>query len=222
MHWEYAVPIATIHVLTCLVFVPWCFSWSGVIIAGLGTVVFGTLGINLGYHRLLSHRSLSVPLWLERTLATLAVCSLEDTPSRWVANHRLHHCHSDDEPDPHSPRDGVAWSHMGWLFRHVPHRKSINFLDKYARDILVDPYYRALEQHPMAVLWIYIACGSLRCSRATARMVDLGRLESLYTTCCELYRLGCLFTHRSCLAYHVEREFTHPSFWIPDVLDGRR
>ncbi|MDA8042287.1 MAG: fatty acid desaturase [Pirellulales bacterium] len=157
MHWEYAVPIATIHVLTCLVFVPWCFSWSGVIIAGLGTVIFGTLGINLGYHRLLSHRSLSVPLWLERTLATLAVCSLEDTPSRWVANHRLHHCHSDDEPDPHSPRDGVAWSHMGWLFRHVPHRKSINFLDKYARDILVDPYYRALEQHPMAVLWIYIA-----------------------------------------------------------------
>ena len=82
MHWEYAVPIATIHVLTCLVFVPWCFSWSGVIIAGLGTVIFGTLGINLGYHRLLSHRSLSVPLWLERTLATFAVCSLEDTPSR--------------------------------------------------------------------------------------------------------------------------------------------
>ena len=157
MHWEYAVPIATIHVLSCLAILPWCFSWFGVIAAALGTIVFGTFGINLGYHRLLSHRSLSVPPWFERTLATLAVCSLEDTPSRWVANHRLHHCHSDDDPDPHSPRDGVAWSHMGWLFRRAPHRRSLDFLDKYARDILIDPYYRTLEQHPTAVLWIYIA-----------------------------------------------------------------
>jgi len=157
MHWEYAVPIAAIHVLSCLAIVPWCFSWFGVIAAALGTIVFGTFGINLGYHRLLSHRSLSVPPWFERTLATLAVCSLEDTPSRWVANHRLHHCHSDDDPDPHSPRDGVAWSHMGWLFRRAPHRRSLDFLDKYARDILIDPYYRTLEQHPTAVLWIYIA-----------------------------------------------------------------
>ena len=46
---------------------------------------------------------------------------------------------------------------MGWLFRRAPHRRSLEFLDKYARDILVDPYYRALEQHPTAVLWIYIA-----------------------------------------------------------------
>ncbi len=58
MHWEYAVPIAAIHVLSCLAIVPWCFSWFGVIAAALGTIVFGTFGINLGYHRLLSHRSL--------------------------------------------------------------------------------------------------------------------------------------------------------------------
>ena len=74
VHWEYAIPIATIHLLACLAILPWCFSWLGLITAGLGTIVFGTFGINLGYHRLLSHRSLSVPRWLERTLATLAVC----------------------------------------------------------------------------------------------------------------------------------------------------
>lgn len=157
VHWEYLVPIATVHLLACLAVVPWCFSWSGAILAAVSANVFGTLGINLCYHRLLSHRSLTVPRWLERTLATIALCSLEDTPCRWVANHRLHHRHSDEEPDPHSPRDGVVWAHVGWLFERVPHRRSLAFLEKYARDILADGYYRALERQPWAIVVIYLA-----------------------------------------------------------------
>ena len=156
-HWEYLVPIAVVHALACLACLPWCFSWSGLVIALVGTNLFGTLGINLCYHRLLSHRSFTVPLWLERTLATIALCSLEDTPARWAANHRLHHVHSDDELDPHSPRDGIGWSHAGWLFRRAPSRRSGAFFDKYARDIIADDYYRWLERHPAAILGLYLA-----------------------------------------------------------------
>ena len=156
-HWEYVVPIAVVHALACLACLPWCFSWSGLVIALVGTNLFGTLGINLCYHRLLSHRSFTVPLWLERTLATMALCSLEDTPARWVANHRLHHVHSDDPLDPHSPRDGIGWSHAGWLFRRVPARRSGAFFDKYARDIIADDYYRWLERHPAAIVALYLA-----------------------------------------------------------------
>ena len=157
VHWEYLLPIAAVHALACLALLPWCFSWSGVALAVAGTNFFGTLGINLCYHRLLAHRSLAVPRWLERTLTTIALCSLEDTPARWVANHRLHHQHSDGPPDPHSPRDGVLWAHMGWLFERVPQRRSLAFLEKYSRDILADGYYRSLERHPWAVLAIYAA-----------------------------------------------------------------
>jgi stearoyl-CoA desaturase (delta-9 desaturase) len=146
-----------VHLLAMVAVVPWCFSWSGVFLAAIGTNLFGTLGINLCYHRLLAHRSLAVPRWLERAFTTIALCSLEDTPSRWVANHRLHHGHSDKPLDPHSPRDGVAWSHMGWLFRREPARRSFAFFEKYARDILADDYYRYLERHPMTILWIYLA-----------------------------------------------------------------
>jgi stearoyl-CoA desaturase (delta-9 desaturase) len=156
VHWEYLVPIGTVHVLACLAVLPWCFSWSGLVLALVGTNVFGTLGINLCYHRLLAHRSLKVPRWLERSLTTIALCSLEDTPSRWVANHRLHHRHSDEPADPHSPRDGIAWSHAGWLFRRVPDRRSFAFFDRYARAILADDYSRYLERHPTAILWIYL------------------------------------------------------------------
>jgi stearoyl-CoA desaturase (delta-9 desaturase) len=161
IHWEYLVPITAVHLLAGLAILPWYFSWPGLVLALVGAVVFGTLGINLCYHRLLAHRSLKVPRWLERVLATIALCSLEDTPSRWVANHRLHHAHSDETADPHSPRKGVAWSHMGWLFRRVPARKSYAFFEMYARDILADRYYRSLERHPTAIVWIYVAHASL-------------------------------------------------------------
>ena len=155
VHWQYFLPIAAVHVLALLAFAPRFFSWSGVVIGLVGTHVFGTLGINLGYHRLLAHGSLKVPRWLERSFVTIALCCLEDTPARWVATHRLHHVHSDEEEDPHTPRDGVLWSHVGWLFRPAPQRRTLSFFDRYARDILADKYYRFLERHPLASLWIY-------------------------------------------------------------------
>jgi stearoyl-CoA desaturase (delta-9 desaturase) len=157
MHWEYLLPIAAVHVLALLALLPSCFSWSGVILGIAGTHVFGTLGINLGYHRLLTHRSLQVPLWLERSFVTIAMCCLEDTPVRWVATHRLHHIRSDEDGDPHTPRDGVAWSHVGWLFWRAPDRRTIAFFDRYARDIIADRYYRFLERHPFSSLLIYAA-----------------------------------------------------------------
>lgn len=155
-HWEYLLPIATVHLLAGLAILPACFSRSGVAIALAGITVFGTLGINLGYHRLLSHRSLVVPKWLEHLFTTCALCSLEDTPVRWVTTHRLHHVHSDTDDDPHSPRDGVVWSHCGWLFRRAPDRRSLAAFDRYARDLLADPWYRSLEARPFTVLWVYL------------------------------------------------------------------
>ena len=65
--WRYAAPIIFVHLVALAAFAPWFFSWTGVVVMGLGLYVFGTLGINLGYHRLLTHRSFSCPGWLERT-----------------------------------------------------------------------------------------------------------------------------------------------------------
>lgn len=161
IHWNYLLPILSVHLLALLVFLPWLFSWSGVALMLLGVHLFGTLGINLCYHRLLTHRSLKTPKWFERCLTTLAVCSLQDTPVRWVATHRLHHQHSDDADDPHSPHDGVLWSHMGWLFRPNPSLRTLNFYYKYARDIIADPYYLYLEKHPFSPVWIYLTHASL-------------------------------------------------------------
>jgi stearoyl-CoA desaturase (delta-9 desaturase) len=71
------------------------------------------LGVNLGYHRVLSHRSLRLPKWLERALVTLGLPA--GTPVQWAGNHRYHHAHTDTELDPHSPvRRGFWYAHVGW------------------------------------------------------------------------------------------------------------
>jgi len=152
----YFVPIVLIHAAMGLVFLPWLFTWSGFAICLVGTHLFGMLGINIGYHRLLTHHSLVVPKWLERFFATIALCSLQDTPVRWVSTHRLHHVHSDEAQDPHSPRDGITWSHIGWIFRDPADRQTFAFYDRYARDLLADPFYMLLEKRPLTAFGIYL------------------------------------------------------------------
>jgi len=75
------------------------------------------LGITVGYHRLLAHRSLKVPRWLEYLLVSGGYLCLEGSPISWVTNHRLHHKHTDRESDPHSPQNGFWHSFAGWLYR---------------------------------------------------------------------------------------------------------
>jgi stearoyl-CoA desaturase (delta-9 desaturase) len=154
--WEYAVPIVLFHVLALLALMPWLFSWTGVIIMIVGVHVFGQ-GINIGYHRLLTHRSFKTPKWVERAFTVLALCCMEDTPARWVANHRYHHKHSDDEPDPHSPLVSFLWSHMGWLMVKNDAIHSRSAYEKYAPDIIQDPFYFKLEKQPLLGPSIYLA-----------------------------------------------------------------
>jgi fatty-acid desaturase len=132
----------------------WFFSWTGVLLFVLGVLAFGVLGLNLGYHRLLTHRGFSCPLWLEHTFAVLGTCSLEFSPALWVAIHRRHHHHSDDDLDPHSPLKGFYWAHFGWLLARTGDMKSRPLIERYARDLIRDPLYARLEKRKT---WMAVA-----------------------------------------------------------------
>jgi len=151
--WPYLISVGLCHAVALLAFWPYFFSWTGVCAALAGLYVFGTLGINLCYHRLLTHRSFACPLWLEHIFAVLGVCCLQDTPTRWVAIHRMHHQHSDEQPDPHSPLVTLLWGHMSWLFFENREVNTIDSYDRYARDVLRDPFYMAFERN---VLWVWV------------------------------------------------------------------
>ncbi len=156
-HWPYAITIGAIHLLALLAVAPSLFSWAGVITMAVGVHIYGDLGINLCYHRLLTHRSLKTPKWLERTLVFFTLGCLEDTPAKWATVHRYHHQHADAARDPHSPLVAFLWAHVGWLLFRNPDTWNSSTMQKYARDILEDPVYMRLEKIPWLVLPIYLA-----------------------------------------------------------------
>jgi stearoyl-CoA desaturase (delta-9 desaturase) len=138
--------IVSFHMLALLACVPWLFSWSGVAWVAGGLYLFGTLGINIGYHRLLTHRGFSCPSWLEHAFTVLGMCSWQGTPMKWVAIHRMHHQHSDQPSDPHSPRGGFWWSHMGWFLVYDSALYDFSTYDRYVRDLFRDRFYKRLER----------------------------------------------------------------------------
>ncbi len=154
VNWPYTASLTLIHVFALTALVPWLFSWTGVFLFLFGHFFFGMLGITIGYHRLLTHRGFECPKWLEHTLATIGVCCLQDSPAKWVAIHRMHHQHSDERPDPHSPLVSFVWSHVGWLLVQSRDHDELGHFERYARDILRDPYYMRLERHQFWI-WIY-------------------------------------------------------------------
>jgi fatty-acid desaturase len=155
--WIDAAGIATVHLLALFALVPWFFTWTGVVVAFLGLQFFGTLGIGLCYHRMLTHRSIECPKWLEHTFAVIGLCCLQDTPARWVAIHRQHHHQADEEPDPHSPLVHFLWAHMGWLVFKNRDTTRLRIVSRYARDIMRDPFYSWLERN---FNWVRIVLAS--------------------------------------------------------------
>ncbi|KAJ5611729.1 acyl-CoA desaturase [Penicillium herquei] len=81
----------------------------------LGRVNVTELTLELGYHRLWSHRSYNASMPLKVYLALVGAGAGEGSVRWWAKNHRAHHRHTDTDKDPYSVNKGLAYSHMGWL-----------------------------------------------------------------------------------------------------------
>lgn len=146
LDWVSVVFFAAVHSIALSA--PWFFSWSGLGIAIFLHWLFGSIGICLGYHRLLSHRSLQVPKWLEYIIAFIGTLALQGGPIFWVAGHRLHHAHTEDKnQDPYSAKRGFWWSHMLWMLYPNPDFFEYERYKKYAPDLVRQGYYRWLNHN---------------------------------------------------------------------------
>jgi sn-1 stearoyl-lipid 9-desaturase len=117
------------------------FQFAGVF---LGSYIWHALGITIGYHRLLSHRSFTCGKAVEYFWAVPAYLAFESSPIWWATNHRAHHRYVDTPFDPHSPRNGLAQAGVGWMFeRH--YSANVN-PELQAKDLIKDPIYRFLDQ----------------------------------------------------------------------------
>jgi fatty-acid desaturase len=139
------IGLGVVHLGALCALIPGTFSWSLVALAAALYYVTGAWGICLGFHRVLTHRSLAVPRALEAVLAILGVLALQGGPIEWIATHRKHHAHTDAEGDPHDIHRGFWWSHMEWLYRPNDARLTDAEMVRLAPDLAGSRFYRFLQ-----------------------------------------------------------------------------
>lgn len=91
--------------------------WTEVILMFVLYVISG-MGITVGFHRMLTHKSFETTRWNKALWLIFGCLALEGDPIAWSSTHIQHHAHSDDDDDPHSPLESLWHSHVGWLFSH--------------------------------------------------------------------------------------------------------
>ena len=117
------------------------FTWKALLVSLVLLWVAGSLGVGMSYHRLLTHRGYKTYKWVEYFLTICATLALEGGPFFWVATHRVHHQNSDKEEDPHSPRDGGFWAHVGWILTGRTLHNHSEALLPYIPDLRKDKFH---------------------------------------------------------------------------------
>jgi stearoyl-CoA desaturase (delta-9 desaturase) len=146
-----ALPMAALLVVAWQLWSDLLF-WSDLIVFAIMYVLTG-LGVTVGFHRHLTHRSFKAKRPVRAALAVLGSAAIEGPVISWVADHRKHHAFSDQPGDPHSPHvdhgqglkgalRGLLHAHVGWLFIHTQRGRR----DRYAPDLLADPTIRYIDR----------------------------------------------------------------------------
>jgi stearoyl-CoA desaturase (Delta-9 desaturase) len=178
------VPFAAFVLAVALL---WQSAVDGVDLVLLGVMyVVTALGVTVGYHRLFTHRSFQAVRPVQYAFAILGSMAAQGPLAHWVADHRKHHAHTDEEGDPHSPHVhehgegakgvllGLVHAHFGWLMTdwgQAPHQR-------YARDIIEDRGLYRIHQLfvPIFLLGLLIPAAAGYAIKGTAAGAATGLL----------------------------------------------
>jgi stearoyl-CoA desaturase (delta-9 desaturase) len=160
-----AVPFAAFIAALALLWNKWV-GWQDVAILFV-MYCLTLVGITIGYHRMLTHRSFETygPIrWLFTVLGTMGV---EGPAITWVADHRKHHAFADEDGDPHSPHGhgggfvgaakGLAHAHVGWIFRFEGRAEP----RRYAPDLVKDRAMRVISALFVPIVGVSLAMPAL-------------------------------------------------------------
>jgi len=145
INWATLTAVSLFHIFAVVAL--FSFSWQNFAAAFILWWVGGSLGIGIAYHRLLTHRGFTCPKWLEYVLSVFGTLALQSGPLTWVTTHRLHHAFTETDKDPHSPRHGTYWAHIGWIFRGTAQNQTWPTMVRYCPDITKDRFQVALNKY---------------------------------------------------------------------------
>ena len=139
IQWNTTVFMIIFH--TCALISLFMISWKVWPLTILLWWISGSLGIGMGFHRLLTHRGYKTPKAVEYFLTFCGLLALEGGAINWVVTHRIHHSKTDTIGDPHTPRDGGWWAHMGWILTGTAQQHDDETMQRYAPDLMKDPVH---------------------------------------------------------------------------------
>ncbi len=161
IQWTTVFGVTVFHALA--IWALFTFSWENLIAALITWWIAASWGTGLGYHRLFTHRGFKVPKLMEYFFNICGSLAMQSGVISWVTTHRIHHGFTDTEKDPHSPRHGTYWSHIGWIFRGTAQNQTIATMQRYAPDLMKDKTHRFLNKYywmtPIVVGAILFAIG---------------------------------------------------------------
>ncbi len=143
-NWHTIIAVSAFHIVALAAL--FTFSWQNLAATLVLWVIASSWGIGIGYHRLLTHRGFTTSKWMMRFLAVCGTLGLQSGPISWVTTHRLHHAFTDTDKDPHSPRNGIFWSHMGWIFQGTAQNQPQAVRQRYSPDLMKDPFLRFIDK----------------------------------------------------------------------------
>jgi fatty-acid desaturase len=135
---RWTIVLAHVSLIPTLLFIPITATASALTVVMF--VLAGAIGICIGYHRILTHNSAVASPFVRRCFSLVGQLALQGDAIEWVATHRKHHSASDRDGDPHSPSGSVCWGHIGWLFLDNPEYPSEVELQRWAPELVVDPF----------------------------------------------------------------------------------
>jgi stearoyl-CoA desaturase (Delta-9 desaturase) len=130
--------------------------------------ILTAVGITVGFHRLLTHRSFQTSKPVEYLFAVFGSMAVQGPVISWVADHRKHHAHTDKEGDPHSPHvghgagirgvlGGLWHAHTGWLLSTQGRAD----WKRYAPDLYEDQGMRAISRRFVPLIFVGLALPAL-------------------------------------------------------------
>jgi fatty-acid desaturase len=148
INWDTAIFMTLFHLGAVAAL--FMFSWQALVVALVLWWITASLGVGMGFHRLLTHRGYKTPKLVEYFLTVCGTLAFEGAPINWVVTHRIHHAHTDAPGDPHTPRDGGWWAHMGWILTGTAQQYDSSVKARYAPDMVSDRFHVLLNR----VYWV--------------------------------------------------------------------
>lgn len=145
INWHTIFFVAVFHAMA--IWALFAFSWTNLAVTLAIWWVASSWGVGIGFHRLLTHKGFKAPKWLEYFMSVCGTMALQSGPLTWVTTHRIHHAFTETDKDPHSPRQGGYWAHIGWIFKGTAQHQSEATMKRYTPDMTRDKFHLVLNKY---------------------------------------------------------------------------